>query len=67
MLSKLLGFEYSKNKGIASKIYNHILRHQPKAIDSARIILNKFEYNNPAKAESSTTVHLLVEDLNRYL
>lgn len=67
MLSKLLGFSYSKDKGIASKVYNHILKLQPKAISNAHDVLASFGAKNPAKAESSTTVHLLVESLNRYL
>ncbi len=67
MLSKLLGIEYSKREGFASDLYNSLLSRQAQAIKNAEIVLAEISAGNPAAEESSTTVHLLVSELNKYL
>ena len=48
-------------------MYNELLSKQSEAIKNANIILQQMQDVSPALAESSTTVHLLVEELNKYL
>ncbi len=67
MLSKLLGMEYSKKEGFASDLYNSLLSRQPQAIKNAEVVLTEISAGNPAAEESSTTVHQLVTELNKYL
>ena len=67
MLSKLLGIEYRKKEGFASVLYNSLLSRQPQAIKNAEVVLAEISAGNPAAEESSTTVHLLVTELNKYL
>lgn len=67
MLGKLLGMEYRKKEGFASDLYNYLLARQPQAIRNAEVILSEISAGNPAAEESSTTVHLLVSELNKYL
>ncbi len=66
MLTKHFGEEYSKGATFASKIYNKLLPLQPVAISNARYVHSNIT-TTPAKAESSTTVYMLVEELNKYL
>ena len=67
MLSKLLGIDYSKKEGFASDLYNILLSRQPQAIKNAEVVLTEISAGNPAAEESSTTVHQLVTELNKYL
>lgn len=67
MLGKLLGMEYHKKEGFASDLYNYLQARQPQAIRNAEVILSEISAGNPAAEESSTTVHLLVSELNKYL
>ena len=59
--------EYRKKEGFASDLYNYLLARQPQAIRNADMILAEISTGNPAAEESSTTVHLLVSELNKYL
>jgi len=64
MLSKYLGEKYDK---CDPDMYNKLKKFQDKAIKNAENLLKLYpsfdpEYNNP-----STTVHLLVKELNTYL
>ena len=63
MLTHLLGFKYGKAKGDSVKVFNVIYPRTRMAIDNAKIVLKAFDGSNPAKEESSTTVHQLVERL----
>ena len=63
MLSHLLGFRYGKTKGDSMKVFNVIYPRTRMAIDNAKNVLKAFDGSNPAKEESSTTVHQLVERL----
>ena len=67
MLTKLCGMTYSKREGFGALMYNRLLQHQPIAIRNAKAVLQEISHGNPAMEESSTTVHLLVEELNKYL
>lgn len=67
MLSKLTGIQYSKNEGFGAVMYNRLYHMQSQAIKNATVVLEEISHGNPAIEESSTTVHLLVEELNKYL
>lgn len=67
MLSKLTGIQYSKNEGFGAVMYNRLYHMQSQAIKNAAVVLEEISHGNPAIEESSTTVHLLVEELNKYL
>ncbi|MBI5651282.1 MAG: RloB domain-containing protein [Chloroflexi bacterium] len=63
-LSELLGYKYKKNSDL---IYEEIQRYQITAIRNARKLLEQYIPPNPAYDKPSTTVHLLVEQLNRFI
>ena len=67
MLTKLCGMTYSKREGFGTIMYNRILGLQSTAIRNAKAVLKEVSQGNPAMEESSTTVHLLVEELNKYI
>lgn len=67
MLSKLTGIQYSKNEGFGAVMYNRLYHMQSQAIKNATVVLEEISHGTPAIEESSTTVHLLVEELNKYL
>lgn len=67
MLSRLLGVDYCKKEGFASDIYKRLSSRQSQAIKNAEIVLEEISAGNPAAEESSTTVHRLVSELNKYL
>jgi hypothetical protein len=62
-LSKHLGYEYQKNK---KNIYNELQARQEEAIKNARRLLEQYDPWQPAHCDPSTTVHLLVEELNKH-
>jgi hypothetical protein len=63
-LSELLGCRYEKN---SETIYEAIERHQNDAIRNAQKLLEQYSPPDPARDNPSTTVHLLVEQLNRFV
>ena len=63
ILTHLLGFKYGKTKGDSVRVFNVIYPRTRMAIDNAKNVLKTFDGGNPAKEESSTTVHQLVERL----
>jgi hypothetical protein len=63
-LSKLLKFKYQKN---FPGMYDLLFEKQPTAIKNAKKLLRQYKSPNPAKDNPSTTVHQLVEELNRFL
>lgn len=63
-LSKLLGHRYRKN---AKDMYYRLYSMQKTAIKNAEKLLALYTFRNPAKDNPSTTVHLLVRELNRFL
>lgn len=67
MLEKLIGIPYSKVEGFGTLMFNLLLSRQKQAIDNAETVLVEISHGNPAEEESSTTVHKLVVELNKYL
>ena len=67
MLSQLIGARYFKTEGFGAVMYNRLLHLQPQGIKNAEAVLAEISHGNPASEESSTTVHLLVKELNKYL
>jgi hypothetical protein len=63
-LSKLLGQKYQKND---PKMYEKLLEKQPEAIKHAQKLLSSYDSHNPERDNPSTTVHLLVQELNKSL
>jgi len=63
-LNKLLGNKYNKND---ENMYNLLLDRQSTAIKNAKTLLKQYKPSNPADDNPSTTVHLLVTELNRYV
>ena len=64
MLTKLLGHEYQKN---SEAIYEELKSKQQDAIKHAKRLLMEYERSNPETDNPSTTVHLLVEELNNFI
>jgi hypothetical protein len=62
-LSQLLGHEYQKN---SKTIYGELISKQPDAIRNARRLLEQYNPCQPENDDPSTTVHLLVEQLNQF-
>jgi RloB-like protein len=60
----LLGHKYEKN---SEAIYEEIEKRQATAIKNAENLLNQYEPKNPVDDNPSTTVHLLVKELNRFI
>ncbi|BAZ13095.1 abortive phage resistance protein [Calothrix sp. NIES-4071] len=63
-LGSLLGHKYQKN---SETIYDELLSRQSTAIKNAENLLKQYEFHNPAKDNPSTAVHILVEELNRFI
>lgn len=66
-LNEYLGFTYNKEHNTATQMYEELLPYQKYAIKNAKTLLLQMQCISPAQAESSTTVHLLVEELNKYI
>ena len=64
MLTKLLRHEYKKN---SETIYEELKEKQQDAIKHAKLLLQKYARPNPESDNPSTTVHLLVEELNSFI
>jgi hypothetical protein len=63
-LSRLLNRRYQKN---SAEIYDELLGKQPAAIRNAINLLNQYDPLIPAQDNPSTTVHLLVQELNKFV
>ena len=59
---KRLGHPYKKN---SEAIFDELYAKQKDAIRNAKRLLGEYEPENPARNNPSTTVHLLVEQLNQ--
>ncbi len=59
-----LGYKYRKD---SETIYEELLARQPIAIQRAKNLLAQYNPRNPVSDKPSTTVHLLVEQLNHLL
>jgi hypothetical protein len=67
MLERLIGMSYNKAEGSGAVMYNLLLARQEQAIKNSETVLAEIAHGNPAEEESSTTVHKLVKELNKYL
>ena len=63
-LTKLLGYEYEKN---SDTMYDRLIELQDKAIKNAESLLCQYQPPNPSNDNPSTTVHLLVKELNKFI
>ncbi len=63
-LTRLLGKKYEKNQ---EDMYALLEPKQSSAIRNAKKLLSQYTPLNPERANPSTTVHLLVEQLNRFI
>lgn len=63
-LSELLGYPYSKD---SSDMYDRLRSQQSMAVKNARRLLELYPNPQPASDNPSTTVHVLVEELNRFM
>ena len=63
MLNDLLGVPYEKNR---LDMYEQLEGKQEKAIRNAERLLQNYDPPDPARNNPSTTVHLLVQELNRF-
>jgi len=64
MLTQLLGHEYKKN---SETIDEELKSRQQNAIKHAKRLLQEYDVSNPETDNPSTTVHLLVEELNSFI
>jgi RloB-like protein len=63
-LATLLGRSYEKN---SKTIYDQLLERQPDAIRNAQQLIGLYDPPRPERDNPSTTVHLLVEQLNKFV
>ena len=63
-LSSLLGRTYQKN---SETIYDDLFEKQSIAIKNAENLLKQYDTHIPVKDNPSTTVHLLVQELNKFI
>lgn len=61
-LNRLLGQKYQKN---SETIYDELIDRQPTAIKNAENLLKQYDSRTPHRNNPSTTVHLLVDALNK--
>ena len=64
LLEKWLDQEYTKN---SREMYDRLERWQEDAIANAKRLLNIYNPPRPEQDRPSTTVHLLVEELRKYI
>lgn len=63
-LDSVLGESYQKN---SDNMYEKLQYKQSTAIKNAENLLKQYDPPNPVKDNPSTTVHLLVQELNKYI
>jgi len=63
-LNLLLNCTYQKN---SETIYDELLEKQPVAVKNATNLLKQYNPHIPDKDNPSTTVHLLVQELNKFI
>lgn len=63
MLTSRLGFTYKKND---PAMYDHLLSLQEVAISNSINLINSYANHLPVNNNPSTTVHRLVQELNKY-
>jgi len=63
MLTARLGFQYKKND---DSMYDNLIALQKTAIANAAKLLKFYAKHSPSKDNPSTTVHILVKELNKH-
>jgi hypothetical protein len=63
-LTFLIGREYRKN---SETIYDELFEKQSIVIRNAENLLRQYDPHNPVRDNPSTTVHLLVQELNKFI
>ncbi len=63
-LDRSLGKKYQKN---SETIYDELFEKQSFALKNAERLLSYYEHPNPGRDNPSTTVHRLVQELNRFI
>ncbi len=63
-LTLLLNMKYQKN---STFMYDKLQDKQSTALKNAEILLKQYHPKNPAQDNPSTTVHLLVQELNKFM
>jgi RloB-like protein len=63
-LDSLLGDSYQKN---SDNMYDRLQKNQSTAIKNAEKLLKEYDVIDPTNNNPSTTVHLLVQELNQYI
>lgn len=63
-LTRVLNRKYEKN---SEEIYTELIDKQTTAIKNAKNLLKQYSPLNPGRDNPSTTVHLLVEELNKFV
>ncbi|HEY9809329.1 MAG TPA: RloB family protein [Halomicronema sp.] len=63
-LTHTMGEKYEKNNPY---MYEKLESRQPEAIRNAKRLLEEYDPPNPEQNNPSTTVHLLVEELNKFI
>ncbi|MBW4546591.1 MAG: RloB family protein [Symplocastrum torsivum CPER-KK1] len=63
-LTSLLGRTYQKN---SETIYDELFEKQSTAVRNAENLFKQYEHPHPVRDNPSTTVHLLVQELNRFI
>ncbi|HBC42890.1 MAG TPA: abortive phage infection protein [Pseudanabaena sp.] len=63
-LDNLLGHKYKKN---SEDIYDELIDKQSIAMKNAKNLLKQYNPQTPVKDNPSTTVHLLVQELNKFI
>ncbi|MEE3718824.1 RloB family protein [Tumidithrix elongata RA019] len=64
LLEKRLGHKYEKN---SETMYEELLDKQPKAIQHAKKLLERYDPDMTGNHNPSTTVYLLVKELNKFM
>lgn len=63
-LTNLMGRKYKKN---SEQIYEELIEKQGIAIKNSKKLLKQYDRQSPVQDNPSTTVHLLVEELNKFI
>ncbi|MDF5725463.1 MAG: RloB family protein [Rhizonema sp. PD37] len=63
-LTSLFGWKYQKN---SETIYEELYKKQSIAIKNAENLLKQYTPHIPAQDNPATTVHLLVQELNKFI
>jgi len=68
-LTEKFEFKYDKERAIAKRMYDLTIDNQSLAIQRAQALMEEYDVNDKTHAKTNpyTTVHLLVQELNKYI